>query len=124
MSNNEWWAATRAREQQFDAIVRPAVSATEIAIAEATNAAKVWGSHFGATGIDPKHLVVYFVLPTRAEVQRFKESEAWASIKANLLSILNAAGYPTSTLQEHWVGLFSEQECREEANGNWYHFFK
>jgi hypothetical protein len=124
MSTDEWYRAISAREAKFDEMIRPAIKSAEGAIAAATNAVKVWGDHFGATGIDPKHLFVYFVLPTKKEVARFRQSPSWVSIKCALRTDLSIAGYPVSALRDAWVELYSEQQCQEVANGNWYHFFK
>ena len=37
---------------------------------------------------------------------------------------MGAAGYPVDALQGDWLGLYSEEECQEQAGGNWYYFFK
>ncbi len=124
MSNEAMWASFKAKEDAFDRLIVPAMKLTEVEISKTTNIAKVWGSHFGATGIDPQHLFIYFVLPTRVDVMYLKESSGWIDIKFNLLKQLELNGYPVSALREGWLGLFSEQECKEETNGNWYYFFK
>ena len=90
-------------------------------MAAASNGAKVWSGHFGATGIDAKHLFVHFC-PTNT-------SRCWCPDCLTKLAryrrgALELAGYPVSSLGQNWIGLFSQQACDEEVGGNWYHFFK
>jgi tetratricopeptide (TPR) repeat protein len=93
-------------------------------LSEAAGGTKVWGSHFGPTSLDPNHLLVYFVFPGRADVSAAQESHAWADAKRHLRDMLKAAGVSAERLQSYRVELYSEEQCKEEANGNWYHFFK
>ncbi|MDH5204274.1 MAG: hypothetical protein OEY75_00995 [Hylemonella sp.] len=123
MSSEAFWAALKSTAVPFEGVVVPATQAAEREIALATRASRVWGSHFGATGIHPRFLFIYFVLPTREEVCRFRVSTAWTEIKERLRVNLEVNGYPISVLQENWVDLFSEQECKEKSDGSWYHFF-
>ncbi|MFV8580545.1 DUF6881 domain-containing protein, partial [Ralstonia pseudosolanacearum] len=118
------WERTRSREHGFDSIVEPARKDVEASVRSASNGTKVWSGHFGATGIDPKHLFIYFVLPTRADVDALTASPSWPAIVGELRHKLELAGYPVSSLGENWIGLFSQQACDEEVGGNWYHFFK
>jgi len=114
----------RRREREFSRIVEAAAKPIEADIAAVTGVQKVWCGHFGATGIDPKHLFIYFVLPARDHVAQLRMSAVWDSIKAQLRQRLDDYGYPVAALQEHWVDLFSQEECDDVADGNWYHFFK
>lgn len=123
MSREAFWSALKNTAVPFEGVVVPATQTAEREIALATRASRVWGSHFGATGIHPRFLFIYFVLPTREEVCRFRVSTTWAGIKERLRANLDANGYPISALQEDWVGLYSEQECKERSGGSWYHFF-
>ena len=118
------FAASRIREAEFDAIIDPAVKAVAQDISLLSGGLKVWGSHHGATGVDPKHLFVYFILPTRTDVHDLKESGKIQVVRSSLLAKLQESGYPVGALKSDWLEFFSEQECKEEANGNWYHFFK
>jgi hypothetical protein len=124
MNNDAYWAKFKAKEAAFDTMIKPATEKAQFQIARATEVAKVWGSHFGATGIDPKHLFIYFVLPTRKDVANFRQTINWVEIKSSLMRDLETNGFPVEVLQDDWVEIFSEQQCKEEANGNWYHFFK
>lgn len=118
------WEQIRSRERAFDRIVEPARKRMEASVRSALSGAKVWSGHFGATGIDPKHLFVYFVLPTRADVDALTISPSWPAIAGELRQKLELAGYPVSSLGENWIRVFSQQACDEEVGGNWYHFFK
>ncbi|WP_143707368.1 hypothetical protein [Uliginosibacterium sp. TH139] len=118
------FAASRRKEAEFDSLIDPVVKNIAKEMSLLSGGLKVWGSHFGATGIDPKHLFVYFVLPTRADVISLTEAGKFKIVRSSLLTKLEECGYPVAALQDDWLGVFSEQECKEEANGNWYYFFK
>lgn len=118
------FAESRRKEAEFDSLIDPVVKTIAKDMSLVSGGLKVWGSHFGATGIDPKHLFVYFVFPTRADVISFKEAGKIEVVRSSLFTKLKENGFPVSALQDDWLGVFSEQECKEEANGNWYYFFK
>jgi hypothetical protein len=118
------WEEMRGKEREFDLIVEPARKSMEARVCSASDGCKVWSGHFGATGIDPKHLFAYFVLPTRADVDALAASSEWQVIVDEFRRSLEVRGYPVTLLKECWIGLFSQQACDEEAGGNWYHFFK
>lgn len=118
------WEQQREREAAFDKVVLPVREAMAVEISSEFGVGNVWSGHFGATGIDPKNLFAYFVVPTRDDVRRIRTSPWWAVHRQAFLERLTAAGYPTIVVSRETPGLFSEQECKEEADGNWYHFFK
>ncbi len=123
MSEDAWWKPHRDREAAFDRIVEPAHKRLAARLAAALDRA-VWSGHFGATGIDPKHLFVYVVLPRRSDVAGLAGSPRWERFKHETELDLAAAGYPVASLPSTWLGCFSQQECDERHGGNWYHFFK
>ena len=119
------WKLHKAREEAFDVKVKAALDDIKPVAIEATGIQKIWFSHFGATGIDPKHLFIFAILPKRSDVDACKASNGWKRIQEALFERLRAHGYPVESLDENQACLlFSQQECDEEANGNWYYFFK
>jgi hypothetical protein len=124
MSQDQWWTQQREREAAFDRVVTPVREEMAARLQSQLRLARVWSGHFGATGIDPKHLFVYFVLPRRDDVSNLKASTSWPLIESEMQAGLASAGFPVGDLRSSWLGCFSQQECDEEAAGNWYHFFK
>jgi hypothetical protein len=118
------WQQQCEREAAYDKIIDSVRQDLAKQIATNFQISKVWSGHFGATGIDPKHLFAYFVVPLRSDVRLIKESPRWAAYRQQFLELIVAAGYPTSIINPEAPGLFSDQECEEEAAGNWHHFFK
>jgi hypothetical protein len=124
MSQDQWWEQQREREADFDKVVTPVREAMAGRLQDQLRLSRIWSGHFGATGIDPKHLFAYFVLPRRDDVVDLKASTSWSLVEREMQSGLASAGYPVATLESSWLGCFSQQECDEEAAGNWYHFLK
>jgi hypothetical protein len=122
--DKDWWKPIKAREEALSSKVVAALADIKPLAIEVTSSQKVWFSHFGATGIDPKHLVIFGVLPTRAEVGGCINSGGWKRIQDAILQRLRAHDYPVESLGEERALLFSQEECDEEAKGNWYYFFK
>jgi hypothetical protein len=124
MNDRSIWKEIDARERQLTLIVEPARKSFEGDVARAAGAASAWSGHFGATGIDPRHLLVYFVVPTRSQVDAVLDSDAWTRIRSGFLARLAADGFPVDSLDAGSIRIFSQQACDEEHQGNWYHFFK
>jgi hypothetical protein len=122
--DKDWWKPIKAREEALSAKVVAALAEVKPLAVEVTSSQKFWFSHFGATGIDPKHLVIFGVLPTRAEVEACISSGGWKDVQEAILLRLCAHSYPVESLGEKRALLFSQEECDEEAKGNWYYFFK
>lgn len=112
------------KEAALSAIVKPVLGQLEPMLSDALGGARVWSGHYGATGIDPVHLVVYVVVPRRADVSVLEDSGAWDRYCHRLREALGQGGYPVQSLPDRFTLLTSQQACDEEAGGNWYHFFK
>ena len=123
-SEYTWWEQSRAREAAFDEIIQPVRAKAAEMIERELGLSRVWGGHFGATGIHPRHLAAHLIVPMRADVDRLKASPLWDRIRDRLRADLQAGGHPVEALQGAWLECFSEQQCDEEADGNWYYFFK
>ena len=122
--SDPFFEMTEARRKALEPLIVPAIKATEADVAALAKGKKVWGGHHGAIGIHPKHLYVYFVLPKRRDVADLKRLADWPKIQVVLKLRMSAAGYPVDALQGDWLGLYSEEECQDQAHGNWYAFFK
>lgn len=118
------WRERDQREEALTRIVAPVRTSLEPVVSKAIGGHRVWSGHFGATGISPEHLVVYFVVPTRAHVEALRATGTWDDVCARLHAGLGQGGYPVEMLRPPYTVLTSQQACDEEAGGNWYHFFK
>jgi hypothetical protein len=124
MGSEDWWKPQRAREEALSVNIKAALADVKPLAMEVTACPSLWFSHFGATGIDPKYLVVFGVLPARADVDACLASGGWKRVQEAIFQSMRAHGYPVESLGEERALLFSQQACDEEAKGNWYYFFK
>jgi hypothetical protein len=80
--------------------------------------------HLGAIGIAPSNIYIFCVVPSNKLVGELKSRGIWSSIEEAILSDLQQSGYPTDGIGRENIGLYSQEECNEKADGNWYYFFK
>jgi hypothetical protein len=112
----------REREEPLQRQVRRALDRATAELSQ--EYPKLWIGWLGAIGIDPKYLLAFAVLPTREDVRRLESGRGVERIRACVLASLGLDGYPVSALQDDFLRVHSEEECKEKANGNWYYFFK
>ena len=80
--------------------------------------------HVGAIGIAPFNIYIFCVVPSKELAGTLKVSGTWNEIRDAILSGLNEEGYPTDGINREDIGLYSQEECDEKADGNWYYFLK
>jgi hypothetical protein len=79
-------------------------------------------SHYGATYIDPKHLAIWFLLPTTADLDRARASGLEERVRDETKAALARNGYPALSLPGVAVGLESRENV--DKGGGFYHYFK
>lgn len=114
----------RARELPLQEKVDAALARVRVYAQQRAELPALAVGSFGAIGIDPKHLVIYVIVPRRSDVHRLQKSGLAKEIRERLLAELKAENYPLASLRSDVLGFYSQEECDEEAGGNWYHFFK
>lgn len=82
---------------------------------------KFWVTHYGATDINPKHLVIWLCVSTDALKAHLLASNEYRSVaRQSLLT----AGYPAEVCGQIHVGVESEETVNRESGGNWWHHWK
>ncbi|HEX7814653.1 hypothetical protein [Dyella sp.] len=113
-----------SRKNDLQAVVKAALHAVLPEVRRLADCSTAWLSHFGAVDIGAQYLFIFLVLPTRDQVAACEASGAWNVIAEALRAALLRGGYPVENLTGQWFGVYSQQACDEEYNGNWYYFFK
>ena len=80
--------------------------------------------HYGAMGIDPKHLAIWYIYRTDEDLAAARSGGDEASLIALTRAELARLGFPQAALQEIHVGCESRETIEREAGGNPYQFFK
>jgi hypothetical protein len=81
---------------------------------------KLWVHHFGATDIDPRHLVICVCVATDQERTELVN----AGIAARVRLWLKEEGYPAEAIQGVGVSVDSQETVDRDWNGNWYQYYK
>lgn len=79
-------------------------------------------TYFGATDIDPKHLVVWLCVETDAECARLEAN--LLSIRDQIHACFRAEHYPSQAVPFIGVGVAAQETVTRDYKGNWWHFFK
>ena len=76
---------------------------------------------YGAIEVDPKYLTIHILFETTSELEK---AQRIPGLIDNCFELLAQAGYPKGKSQGVHIGFESIQRINEQANGNWYHYFK
>ena len=77
--------------------------------------------HYGATYLDPKHLVIWYLVATTAQLTTARTGGIEDILRKATRAALEASGYPPLAVPHVHIGLES-QENLDQAGG-WYHYF-
>ena len=78
--------------------------------------------YYGANYIDPKHLVVWYLVATNAEMNEAKSSGIEQAMAAETRRQLLRRGYPAEAIDKIHVGIESNENI--EKAGGAYRYFK
>ena len=78
-------------------------------------------AHYGATDIDPRHLVYWICVQRDAERDRLASDSA---LNAQLRSLLVTFDYPASAREHVHIGFESQETVDRESDGNWWQHWK
>jgi hypothetical protein len=111
------------REASLNAIVDRTISAT--LQDTAGESPKVFRHfHYGAIGIDPRHLVVWYIFETDAELEQAQATGVKAKLDRLTRHYLNQFGYPQHVLDQIFVSFCSHEDIQRTTGGNYYDYFK
>ncbi len=117
---DHFWAEVEARQQRYDALVERAIQRT---LASVGPLAPPVVDHifYGATGIDPKNLVIWFAFADEAAVAQAKAQGHADLLRRRLLAVLAEEGYPPKALDAPHIGFVGKKEV-DDAGGPWMYF--
>ena len=78
--------------------------------------------NYGATYLDPRLLVLWFLVKSNGELQEAKRAGLDSQFEREVKKSLAGYGYPTSAVEQIHVGLESSENV--DRAGGWYNYFK
>jgi hypothetical protein len=111
------------RQKQFDAIVKPTL---ERVMASVINRQPVVSKYhfYGATGIDPKLLTVWYLFLTDADQTIAKQNGLQLDLDRLTREELFSSGYSPKDIKDIMVDFTSEEDIERQTKGNYYLYFK
>ena len=115
--------AREIRQRRWDTVVGKAIS--KVAADARKAGVKLHTQlHYGAMGIDPKHLAIWFIAPSDADLQAFNTAGICRDLEAATQKELRSAGYPEEALVLIYIGCESHESIMRETGGDYFHYFK
>lgn len=119
-STQSWHAEFDAKEQQLKPLVQRAIDRVQVVVA--TRCPKLSSSFFyGAIGIDPKHLVIWFIFATDIQKEEAEKNGLLGELDRRSRNALREEGYPLSVIEHIYVSFASDEEIKR---GGGHAFFK
>jgi hypothetical protein len=119
-STQSWQAGCDARQKQLEPLVQRAVDRVRAAVA--AREPKISNSFFyGSMGIDPKHLVIWYIFDTDIQKGEAEKNGLLSELDRKSRETLRAEGYPPHVLDSIYVSFASDEEV---VRGGGYAFFK
>ena len=119
-SKQSWHAEFDAKQEQLEPLVQRAIDRVRAAVA--SRDPEISSSFFyGAIGIDPKHLVIWFVFATDLQKEEAAKNGLLVDLDRKSRDALGEEGYPPFVLETIHVSFASDEEIRQ---GGGYMFFK
>lgn len=109
----------KAREKELEPLIQRAMGRVRGA---APSAPKIVDAMFyGAIGIDPKHLVVWYIFARDRDKQRAESDGLTVALERNTRAALRDEGYPDAGVDQMQVAFASNEEI---ARGGGWDFFR
>jgi hypothetical protein len=104
-----------------DAIIKSAMTAVAEALPRGTPLLKEY-FHYGATGIGPEHLAMWYMFAANADLARAKASGVTARMAQATRAELAARGYPADVAARLAVSFTTDEDARGSGL-NFYEYF-
>lgn len=115
--------AREQRQQRLEAIVTAAVKAVRQQF-RGSAPSILSDTFFGAMGIDPKHLAIWYIFKMDADLEKARETGLTDQIEKATRSQLLAGGYPAKAVPLIGVAFTSDEDVQIKAGGNYWQYFK
>lgn len=117
------WAEERKIELKYDRIINTSVNRVMEQIKD--KKPKIFSKfHYGAIGINPKYLVIWYLFEKDAELREAEDNGLIYELKILTLWELKANGYPEDVLSEIQIAFTTDEDIQNETNGNYWYYFK
>ena len=111
------------RQARLDKIASRAIDSVASAIASRDPPVRK-RLFYGASAINPRHLVTWYIFDTDAELERAKLIGLTLDIDSMTRRELNVCGYPAKGVPLMHVAFTSMEDIEKKAGGNFYLYFK
>jgi hypothetical protein len=120
-----WWELKlRARrEARLNVIVKSAIDHV-LAIAKDSSPAIFTHLSYGAIGINPRHLVIWYVFHTDADLKAATETDLTRRLDKSTRTALAEKGYPADFVSIAHIGFVSDEDIQKRSGGNYFYYFK
>jgi hypothetical protein len=115
--------AQDARQEELTAVVHRATDTVTAAL-QGFQPAILWSLSYGAIGLHPRHLVVWYGFDSDADQVQAGESGLTARIDELTRAELGRGGYPASAIPWVLVSFVSDETVQRETGGNYWDYFK
>jgi hypothetical protein len=115
--------ALHKRQAALEKIIQKAINAVGRAVAG--REPRIFSKFFyGATGVDAKHLVVWYLFKTDAQMAAAEKSGLLVDLDALTRAELRARGYPLPAIPKMMVSFATDETIRRETGGDYWQYFK
>lgn len=119
----EEWEAERKIELKYNRIIN--ISTSKVTEQVKDKKPSIFSNfHYGSVGINPKHLVIWYLFEKDADLKEAEDNGLVDELKILTLWELKANGYPEDVLCEIHVAFTTDEDIQRETNGNYWYYFK
>jgi hypothetical protein len=119
-----WELRNRAqRQQRLDSIVKRASDEVSNQIS-GRRPPLFMHFFYGATGINPRHLVVWYLFRTDAELAEAQSSGLTDEIANLTRSRMSLFGYPQEAVSQISVSFTTDEDIQRKTGGDYRHYFQ
>ncbi len=112
------------RQWHLEDIVRAAIAQVEETVVTEIQDQYHFSIFFGAMGVDPVHLVIWYFLNRDADLAEARSTGWTDRIDAATRSALRDNGYPEAVIPQIHVSFGSHEDVERQTDGNYWYYLK